>query len=63
MKSIWNVDCIVLNDKMRMAIENYMRAKKDCDREFAADRLIYHISQYLIDVEKEEKEIAENGRK
>lgn len=63
MKSIWNVDCIVLNDKMRMAIENYMRAKKDCDREFAADCLIHHIKLYLIDVEKEEKESAEYGRK
>lgn len=56
MKSIWIVDCIVLNDKMRMAIENYMRAKKDCDREFAADRLIHHIKLYLIEVEKKEKE-------
>lgn len=63
MKSIFNVDCIVLTDKMRMAIDNYMRAKKDWEREFAADRLIHHIKLYLIEVEKKEKEGAENGRK
>lgn len=63
MKSIWNVDYIVVNDGMRMAFDNYVRAKKSNIREFAADRLIHHISQYLIDVEKEEKESLENGRK
>lgn len=63
MKSIWNVDYIVVNDGMRMAFDNYVRSKKSNIREFAADRLIHHISQYLIDVEKEEKESLEYGRK
>lgn len=63
MKSIWNVREIVLTDKMRMAVDNYMRAKKDCDREFAADRLIHHIKLYLMDVEEKEKENKEDGRK
>lgn len=63
MKSIWNIAYIQLNDHMRMAFDNYVRAKKSNVREFAADRLIFHISQYLIDVEKEERESAENGRK
>lgn len=62
MKSIWNIHVIVLNNSMRTSIDSYFRARSDLERQFACVGLMNHIKNYLVGLEKEEKESLKNGR-
>lgn len=62
MKSIWNIHVIVLNNSMRTSIDSYFRARSDLERQFACVGLMNHIKNYLVGLEKEEKECLKNGR-
>lgn len=63
MKSIWNIHVIVLNNSMRTSIDSYFRARSDLERQFACVGLMNHIKNYLVGLEKEEKECLKNGGK
>lgn len=63
MKSIWNIQEIVLTNSMRTSIDSYFRARSELERQYACVGLMNHIKKYLIEIEKKEKEIAKNGRK
>ncbi len=62
MKSVWNIQEIVLNNSMRTSIDSYFRARSELERQFACVGLMNHIKKYLIEIEKKEKECNENGR-
>lgn len=63
MKSIWNVQEIKLTVGMRKSIDSYWRARSELERQYACVGLMSHIKKYLVGLENEEKESAENGRK
>ena len=63
MRSVWNIDCIELNDHMRTSIDSYLRARREIEREYACFALMNQIKKYLIEIDKKEKECNENGRK
>ena len=62
MKSVWNIQEIVLTDRMRTSIDSYFRARSDLQRQYASVGLMNHIKNYLINLENEEKEILKDGR-
>ena len=62
MKSIWNTQNIVLTDGMRTSIDSYFRARSELECQYACTGLMSHIKKYLINIDKKEKESAENGR-
>lgn len=63
MKSVWNISEIHLSNSMRTSIDSYFRARSDLERQYACVGLMNHVKKYLIEIEKKEKESAENGRK
>lgn len=63
MKSVWNIQEIVLNNSMRTSIDSYFRARSDLERQYACVGLMNHIKRYLIEIEKKEKESLKDGRK
>lgn len=63
MKSVWNISEIHLSNSMRTSIDSYFRARSDLERQYACVGFMNHIKKYLIEIEKKEKESAENGRK
>lgn len=63
MVSVWNIKEIVLSDSMRTSIDSYFRARSELERQYACVGLMSHIKKYLVGLENEEKESAENGRK
>lgn len=63
MKSVWNIQEIVLNSNMRTSIDSYFRARSDLERQYACVGLMNHIKKYLIEIEKKEKESLKDGRK
>ena len=63
MKSVWNIQEIVLNNSMRTSIDSYFRARSELERQYACAGLMSHIKKYLVGLENEEKESAKNGRK
>ena len=62
MKSIWNIQEIVLTNSMRTSIDSYFRARSELERQYACVGLMSHIKKYLVGLEKEEKESLKNGR-
>ncbi len=63
MKSIWNIQEVLLTDGMRTSIDSYFCARSDLERQYACVGLMNHIKRYLIEIEKKEKESLKNGRK
>ena len=61
MVSVWNIKEIVLTDSMRMSIDSYFRARSELERQYACVGLMSHIKKYLVGLENEKKESAENG--
>lgn len=58
MKSVWNIEEIVLTDRMRQSIDSFFRARNRMEQEYASTGLFVEIKKYLI-----EKESKEDGRK
>lgn len=46
---------------MRMSIDSYFRARSELERQYACVGLMSHIKKYLVGLENEKKESAENG--
>ncbi len=62
MKSVWNIQEIVLNNSMRTSIDSYFRARSDLQRQYACVGLMNHIKKYLVGLENVEKENLKDGR-
>lgn len=62
MVSVWNISEIYLTDGMRTSIDSYFRARSELERQYASVGLMNHIKNYLVGLEKEEKECLKNGR-
>lgn len=63
MRSVWNIQEVVLTDGMRTSIDSYFRARSELERQFACAGLMSHIKNYLVGLENEEKESLKDGRK
>ena len=63
MRSVWNIKEIELSVGMRTSIDSYFSARCEFERQYACVGLMNHIKNYLIEIEKKEKESLKDGRK